>query len=246
MRVHRQQHSFQTVYKKIKNQSNNPCACQDRTKQHIRTLQCTYLFVVTELDYWSFFFFRTKTLTYDSFTTWQQTFENKTKQKTHWKMTKAVVNLMTTTVKQNLQTYLHWSLTKIETYLISIIFKPSMPNTVIETSRIKKGRFFFFFCPGNVEWTVEEERRSVHTNEDTITKTDYLLFLTVLIWPKTEMMIAYFMKFRKTHKIPWQRFNTNSISTVWFGKKSYGFISVLLGTNHVLQIFVKLLLRSWV
>lgn len=145
MRVHRQQHSFQTVYKKIKNQSNNPCACQDRTKQHIRTLQCTYLFVVTELDYWSFFFFRTKTLTYDSFTTWQQTFENKTKQKTHWKMTKAVVNLMTTTVKQNLQTYLHWSLTKIETYLISIIFKPSMPNTVIETSRIKKGRVFFFF-----------------------------------------------------------------------------------------------------
>lgn len=143
MRVHRQQHSFQTVYKKIKNQSNNPCACQDRTKQHIRTLQCTYLFVVTELDYWSFFFFRTKTLTYDSFTTWQQTFENKTKQKTHWKMTKAVVNLMTTTVKQNLQTYLHWSLTKIETYLISIIFKPSMPNTVIETSRIKKGRVCF-------------------------------------------------------------------------------------------------------
>lgn len=28
-----QQHSFQTVYKKIKSQSNNPCACQDRTKQ---------------------------------------------------------------------------------------------------------------------------------------------------------------------------------------------------------------------
>lgn len=27
------QHSFQTVYKKIKSQSNNPCACQDRTKQ---------------------------------------------------------------------------------------------------------------------------------------------------------------------------------------------------------------------
>lgn len=31
--MQQQQHSFQTVYKKIKSQSNNPCACQDRTKQ---------------------------------------------------------------------------------------------------------------------------------------------------------------------------------------------------------------------
>ena len=143
MRVHWQQHSFQTVYKKIKNQSNNPCACQDRTKRTHQNF-AMYIFVCCYRAglLILLFFLGQKTLTYDSFTTWQQTFENKTKQKTHWKMTKAVVNLMTT-VKQNLQTYLHWSLTKIETYLNSIIFKPSMPNAVIETSRIKKEEVFF-------------------------------------------------------------------------------------------------------
>lgn len=52
------------------------------------------------LQSWISHLFRTKTLTCDSLSNWQQTFENKTK-----KMTKAVMNLLTVT--QNLQTYLH-------------------------------------------------------------------------------------------------------------------------------------------
>lgn len=78
MRVHQQDYSFQTVYKKIKSQSNNTCVCSDRTKQikYMRALQSSCSLMVTEVDQQRV-----------SFRTWQQTFENKKKKKkkVYWK-----------------------------------------------------------------------------------------------------------------------------------------------------------------
>lgn len=88
MRVHRQQHSFQTVYKKIKSQSNNPCACQDTTKRTHQNF-AMYIFICCYRAGLA------RTLTCDSLTTWQQTFENKTKKKKeiHWKNDKSSYEL---------------------------------------------------------------------------------------------------------------------------------------------------------
>lgn len=60
-------------------------------------------------------------------------------------MTKAVTNLKLSTMKQNLQTYLHGSLTKIE-HISSIFSCPTMPNAKIEPVKKKT-----FFCPSHLE-----------------------------------------------------------------------------------------------
>lgn len=70
MKVHQQHYSFQTVYKKIKSQSNNTCVCSDTTKQikQMRALQSPCSVMVTETD-------RLRA----SRRTWQRTFENEKK-----------------------------------------------------------------------------------------------------------------------------------------------------------------------
>ena len=129
MRVHRQQHSFQTVYKKIKSQSNNPCACQDRTKQTHQNF-AMYIFILL-LQSWISDLFQAKKKVWPvthsqlgskHLKTWQK--------KIHWKNDKSSYELNIDNHKtKKLQTYLHWSLTKIETYHPP---SPSSPTLVCQ------------------------------------------------------------------------------------------------------------------
>lgn len=98
-----------------KSSSNLTIRVPARTEQskHILLLQCIYSSVDTELDWRSILEQKLWPVTHSQIGSEHL----KTEQNIHYKNHKSSYELKTlTAVKQNLQTYLHWSLTKTETY----------------------------------------------------------------------------------------------------------------------------------
>lgn len=149
MRVHQQHYSFQTVYKKIKSQSNNTCVCSDRTKQIKHESPAKIAFIYGSRDGSA-----TGLIQNLAANIWKQD-EKKKKNTVHWKNVQN--ETISTTEAQtfaNLFT-VHQSLIKIKT-LASFFF---LACQILESSQSRK----MSVCPQRGCWYVGATNKPLST-----------------------------------------------------------------------------------